>query len=61
MTDERRASTRTTRRIRARPERVYAAFLDADALVAWLPPAEMTGAMHAFDPRVGGGYEMSLY
>lgn len=40
---------------------VYGALLDPDALVEWLPPAGMTGRMHAFDARVGGGYEMSLY
>ena len=62
MTRERRAATtRTARFVRARPERVYAAFTDPDALVAWLPPGEMSGTMHAFDARVGGGYRMSLF
>jgi uncharacterized protein YndB with AHSA1/START domain len=60
MTGE-RGRTRTSRLVHASAERIYAAFVDADALVAWLPPAGMTGAMHAFDPRVGGGYRMSLY
>lgn len=55
------SSTRTTRLIRATPEAVYAAFVDPEALVAWLPPAGMTGRLHAFDARVGGGYEMSLH
>jgi uncharacterized protein YndB with AHSA1/START domain len=55
------ASTRTSRVIGARPEALYAAFLDPAALVAWLPPAGMTGRMHAFDGRVGGGYRMSLF
>ena len=54
-------STRTSRIIRARPEELYAAFTDAAALVEWLPPAEMTGRIHAFDGRVGGGYRMSLF
>ena len=53
-------STRTTRILRAGAPAVYAAFLDPDALVAWLPPPGMTGRMHAFDARAGGGYEMSL-
>jgi uncharacterized protein YndB with AHSA1/START domain len=53
--------TRTSRVIRARPEDVYAAFLDPVALVEWLPPAQMTGEIHAFDARVGGGYRMSLF
>jgi uncharacterized protein YndB with AHSA1/START domain len=39
---------------------VFAAFLDADALAAWLPPDGMTGEMHRFEPRPGGGYEMTL-
>lgn len=55
------ASTSTSRVINASPEALYAAFVDPAALVAWLPPAEMTGRMHAFDARVGGGYRMSLY
>jgi uncharacterized protein YndB with AHSA1/START domain len=55
------ASTRTTRRVGARPEQVYAAFMDPAALVAWLPPGDMTGEIHAFDARVGGGYRMSLF
>ena len=55
------ASTRTSRVIRAQPEELYAAFLDPAALVDWLPPAEMTGEIHEFDARVGGGYRMSLF
>ena len=55
------ARTRASRIIKARPEEVYAAFMDPDVLVAWLPPARMTGKIHAFDARVGGGYRMSLY
>jgi uncharacterized protein YndB with AHSA1/START domain len=55
------ASTRTSRFIKASPEAIYAAFMDPAELVAWLPPAQMTGKIHAFDPRVGGGYRMSLF
>jgi uncharacterized protein YndB with AHSA1/START domain len=55
------ASTRTSRIIRARPEDVYEAFMNPAALVAWLPPGEMTGEIHEFDARVGGGYRMSLF
>jgi uncharacterized protein YndB with AHSA1/START domain len=62
MTEEHAGtSTRTSRLIAAQPEEVYAAFMDPAALVAWLPPAGMTGKMHAFDGRVGGGYRMSLF
>ena len=60
MTDE-PASTRTSRIIGATREALYQAFLDPVALIAWLPPGEMTGEIHAFDARVGGGYRMSLY
>jgi uncharacterized protein YndB with AHSA1/START domain len=53
--------TRASIVVRARPRQVYEAFVDPVALVSWLPPAGMTGRMHAFDARVGGGYEMSLF
>jgi uncharacterized protein YndB with AHSA1/START domain len=55
------ASTRTSRVIAGRPEALYAAFMDPEALVEWLPPAQMTGKMHVFDGRIGGGYQMSLF
>jgi uncharacterized protein YndB with AHSA1/START domain len=62
MTEERAGAwTRTSRVIRARPEELYEAFLDPAALVAWLPPADMTGEIHEFDARVGSGYRMSLF
>jgi uncharacterized protein YndB with AHSA1/START domain len=60
-TRQKGASTRTSRLIKAPPEDVYRAFLDPAALVAWLPPSDMTAKVHAFDPRVGGGYQMSLF
>ena len=53
--------TRTSRVIKASREELYAALTDPAALVSWLPPAQMTGAMHEFELRVGGGYRMSLY
>ena len=55
------AFTRTSKLIRARPEEVYEAVMNPAALVEWLPPGEMTGEIHAFDARVGGGYRMSLF
>jgi uncharacterized protein YndB with AHSA1/START domain len=62
MTEEHAGAwTCTSRIIKARPEELYDAFMDPAALVAWLPPAEMTGVMHEFDARVGGGYRMSLF
>ena len=62
MTEEPTSAwTRTSRIIKARPEELYAAFIDPVTLVDWLPPAEMTGEIHEFDARVGGGYRMSLF
>jgi uncharacterized protein YndB with AHSA1/START domain len=55
------SSTRTSRVIRASREALYRAFIDPTALAAWLSPGEMTGKIHEFDPRVGGGYRMSLF
>jgi len=46
--------------LRATPERVYRAFLDADAMAKWLPPHGFTGKVHHMDPRVGGTYKMSF-
>ena len=46
--------------LRATPERIYRAFLDADALVKWLPPHGFTGKMHQMDAKVGGTYTMSF-
>ena len=54
-------STRVSKVINAPPAAVYAAFMDPAVLVDWLPPAEMTGRIHEFDGRVGGGYRMSLF
>ncbi len=51
---------RLHRVLRAAPERVYRAFLDADAMAKWLPPKGFTGKVHHMDARVGGGYKMSF-
>ncbi len=53
-------SVRFQRVLRATPERVYRAFLDADAMAKWLPPHGFTGKVHHIDPQVGGGYKMSF-
>ena len=42
------------------PERLYKAFLDADAMSKWLPPNGFTGKVHHIDTRVGGTYKMSF-
>lgn len=46
--------------LRAPPERIYRAFLDADAKAKWLPPDGFTGKVHEMDVKVGGGYRMSF-
>lgn len=46
--------------LRAPPERIYRAFLDADAKSKWLPPHGYTGKVHSLDARVGGSYRMSF-
>ena len=51
---------RLHRVFRAPPERVYRAFLDADALAKWIPPNGFTGKIHHMDGRVGGGFKMSF-
>ena len=51
---------RLHRVLRATPERVYRAFLDADALAKWLPPNGFTGQVHQLDAKVGGVYTMSF-
>lgn len=51
---------RLQRVLRAPPERVYRAFLDASALAKWLPPHGFTGTVHELDARVGGKYRMSF-
>ncbi|UJP02359.1 MAG: SRPBCC family protein [Nitrosomonas sp.] len=51
---------RLHRVLRAPPERIYRAFLDADAMVKWLPPNGFTAKVHHFDARVGGRFKMSF-
>lgn len=46
--------------LRAPPERIYRAFLDADALPKWLPPHGYTCKVHQLDATVGGSYRMSF-
>jgi uncharacterized protein YndB with AHSA1/START domain len=53
-------TVRLHRVLKAPPERVYRAFLDADALVKWIPPHGFTAKVHHLDARVGGTYKMSF-
>lgn len=53
-------TVRLHRVLRADPERVYRAFLDADALAKWLPPHGFTCKVHRLDASVGGAFRMSF-
>ncbi len=54
------ATVRLHRVLRATPERVYRAFLDAEAMAKWLPPYGFTCKVHHMDARVGGAFRMSF-
>jgi uncharacterized protein YndB with AHSA1/START domain len=54
------STIRLHRVLRAPANRVYRAFIDADAMSKWLPPHGFTGKVHAMDARVGGTYKMSF-
>jgi uncharacterized protein YndB with AHSA1/START domain len=53
-------TVRLHRVIRTDPDRIYRAFLDADAMAKWLPPHGFTGKVHHLDAQVGGGFRMSF-
>ena len=53
-------TVRLHRVLRAPPERIYRAFLDADAMAKWLPPNGFTGKVHHLDAWIGGSYKMSF-
>lgn len=54
------STIRLHRVLRAPPERVYRAFLDAEAMAKWLPPNGFTAKVHHFDGKVGGTHKMSF-
>jgi uncharacterized protein YndB with AHSA1/START domain len=51
---------RLHRVLRAKPDKVYRAFLDADAMAKWLPPNGFTGRVHHVEAKVGGTHKMSF-
>jgi len=53
-------TVRLHRVLRSTPDRVYRAFVDADAYAKWLPPHGYTAKVHSMDARVGGSYRMSF-
>jgi uncharacterized protein YndB with AHSA1/START domain len=60
MPDQHRRTDSASLVVAAPPERVYGAFADPDALMAWLPPDTMTGKVLAYDFREGGQYCIEL-
>ena len=54
------STIRLHRVFKTKPERLYKAFLDPDALAKWMAPHGFTGKVHSMDARVGGTYKMSF-
>ena len=54
-------TVRLHRVLRAKPEKIYRAFLDAGALAKWLPPYGFTCVVHHMDARVAGSFRMSFH
>lgn len=54
------STVRLHRVLATRPEKVYRAFLEADAMAKWLPPNGFTCTVHQFEPKVGGTFRMSF-
>jgi uncharacterized protein YndB with AHSA1/START domain len=46
--------------LKTRPEKVYRAFTDANALASWIPPYGFVGVVHSMDVKQGGSYKMSF-
>jgi uncharacterized protein YndB with AHSA1/START domain len=53
-------TVRLHRVLAAKPEKIYRAFLEADALAKWLPPNGFTCTVHELDPKAGGRFRMSF-
>lgn len=51
---------RLHRVVRTTPEKIYRAFLDADAMSKWLPPHGFTAKVHHLEAKVGGSFRMSF-
>jgi uncharacterized protein YndB with AHSA1/START domain len=53
-------TVRLHRVMATKPEKIYRAFLEADAMAKWLPPNGFTGTVHHSEPKVGGLFRMSF-
>jgi uncharacterized protein YndB with AHSA1/START domain len=54
------STIRLHRVLKAAPDKVYRAFVNADAMSKWLPPGGFTCTVHHFEPKVGGTFRMSF-
>ncbi|MBU4528377.1 MAG: SRPBCC family protein [Hoeflea sp.] len=54
------STIRLHRVIAARPEKIYRAFLEADAVASWIPPYGYLCTVHHLDAKVGGSHRMSF-
>jgi uncharacterized protein YndB with AHSA1/START domain len=54
-------TVRLHRVLRAKPEKVYRAFLEPDAMSKWIPPYEFTCKVHHVEVRMGGTFKMSFH
>src|SRR5690349_2548513 len=53
-------TVRLHRVLATKPEKIYRAFTEADAMAKWLPPNGFTCTVHSFDAKVGGTFKMSF-
>ncbi|HXW72239.1 MAG TPA: SRPBCC family protein [Methylocella sp.] len=53
-------TVRLHRVLATKPEKIYRAFLEPDALAKWIPPNGFTCTVHHLDAKVGGGHSMSF-
>jgi len=54
------STVRLHRVLATKPEKLYRAFIEADALAKWLPPNGFTCTVHHLEPKVGGTFRMSF-
>jgi len=53
-------TVRLHRVLATRPEKVYRAFIEADAMAKWLPPNGFACTVHHFEAKVGGTFEVAV-
>lgn len=53
-------TVRLHRVLATKPEKIYRAFIEPDALAKWIPPNGFTCTVHQLEPRIGGSHRMSF-